>query len=103
MRVAVTGASGFVGRHLVRDLRAAAHAVRSLVRVLSTAPDSDEARAIDLSPAGPLDEALAGVDAVVHAAAYLPASYEDPGEARKLLEVNALGTLAVLESSVRAS
>jgi nucleoside-diphosphate-sugar epimerase len=33
--------------------------------------------------------------------AYLPASYADSGEARKLLEVNALGTLAVLESCVR--
>ena len=56
MKVAVTGASGFVGRHLVRGLRAHGHAVRSLVRDLSTAPESDEARAVDLSSAGPLDE-----------------------------------------------
>ena len=40
MKVAVTGASGFVGRHLVRGLRAHGHAVRSLVRDLSTAPSS---------------------------------------------------------------
>jgi UDP-glucose 4-epimerase len=103
MKVAVTGASGFVGRHLVRGLRAHGHAVRSLVRDLSKAPESDEARAVDLSSACPLDEPLAGVDAVVHAAAYLPASNADPGEARKLLEVNALGTLAVLEACVRTS
>ncbi|WIM13722.1 NAD(P)-dependent oxidoreductase [Enhydrobacter sp.] len=101
MKVAVTGASGFIGRHLVCSLRAHGHAVRSLVRDLSTAPESDETRAIDLSFTGPLDEALAGVDAVIHAAAYLPASYADPGETRKLLEVNALGTLAVLEACVR--
>jgi UDP-glucose 4-epimerase len=103
MKVTVTGASGFVGRHLVHGLRAHGHSVRSLVRDLSTAPDSDEVRVVDLFSAGPLDEALAGVDAVVHAAAYLPASYVDPGEARKLLEVNALGTLAILESCVRTS
>ena len=103
MKVSVTGASGFVGRHLVHGLRAHGHTVRSLVRDLSTAPASDEVRAVDLSSAEPLDEALAGADAVVHAAAYLPASYADPGEARKLLEVNALGTLAVLEACVRIS
>ena len=87
MKVGVTGASGFVGRHLVHTLRVHGHRVRSLVRDLSTAPESDEARVVDLSSAEPLDTALAGVDAVVHAAAYLPASYADPGEARKLLEV----------------
>jgi UDP-glucose 4-epimerase len=103
MKVSVTGASGFVGRHLVHALRKHGHRVRSLVRDLSTAPESDEVREIDLSSAEPLDAALAGVDAVVHAAAYLPASYADPGEARKLLEVNALGTLAILESCVRTS
>jgi len=103
VRVAVTGASGFVGRHLVRGLRAHGHAVRALVRDLWTAPESDEARAVDLPSAGPLDEALAGVDTVIHAAAHLPASYADPGEARKLLEVNALGTLAILESCVHTS
>ena len=82
MKVSVTGASGFVGRHLDHGLRAHGHTVRSLVRDLSTAPASDEVRAVDLSSAEPLDEALAGADAVVHAAAYLPASYADPGEAR---------------------
>jgi UDP-glucose 4-epimerase len=103
MKVSVTGASGFVGRHLVHGLRAYGHRVRSLVRDLSTAPECDEARVVDLSSAEPLDAALAGADAVVHAAAYLPASYTDPGEARKLLKVNALGTLAVLEACVRTS
>jgi nucleoside-diphosphate-sugar epimerase len=78
MKVAVTGASGFVGRHLVRGLRAHGHAVRSLVRDLSKAPESDEARAVDLSSACPLDEPIAGVDAVVHAAAYLPPRMRTP-------------------------
>jgi nucleoside-diphosphate-sugar epimerase len=40
---------------------------------------------------------------VVQAAAYLPAQFADPEEARKLLEVNAFGTFALLKSSVRTS
>ena len=38
MKVAVTGASGFVGRHLVRGLRAHGHSVRSLVRASRRRP-----------------------------------------------------------------
>ena len=53
MKVTVTGASGFVGRHLVRTLRAHGHVVRSLVRDLSMAPESDEAGAVDLSSGSP--------------------------------------------------
>ena len=55
--------------------------------------------------ATPCVRALAAAFALASciAAAYLPASYADPGEARKLLEVNALGTLAVVESCVRTS
>ncbi len=103
MRIAVTGATGFVGRHLVRTLRAHGHTVRALVRDVAQPSHADEVRRFDLSSGDSFDDAIASVDALVHAAAYLPSSYADPGEARKLLEVNALGTLSLLEACVRAS
>ncbi|MEM9186340.1 MAG: TIGR01777 family oxidoreductase [Planctomycetota bacterium] len=64
--VAVTGASGLVGRALVAELEAAGRRVRRLVR----RPAQDPAAEVYWQPsAGEIDAAaLAGVDAVVHLA-----------------------------------
>lgn len=66
-RVAVTGASGFVGRHLLRALRDRGPAPIAVAR---RRPEVDgvEHRGSDYSPAS-LVSALAGADAVVHLAA----------------------------------
>lgn len=65
MRVALTGASGLLGGHLVRSLRAERHEVRTLVRRQPTAPDE-----VRWDPgSGEVDlVGLAGVDAVIHLA-----------------------------------
>ena len=65
MQVAITGASGLIGRALAESLRAGGHAVRPLVR-----RPSDDPGAVRWDPvAGTLDAAaLEGVDAVVHLA-----------------------------------
>jgi len=65
MKIAITGADGFIGRPLVARLAQAGHDVRRLVRRAARAPDE-----IAWDPAaGSVDrEALAGVDAVVHLA-----------------------------------
>lgn len=64
MRIAVSGASGFVGSALVPALREAGHGVLTLVR----RPPADETEA-QWDPAGTVDAArLRGVDAVVHLA-----------------------------------
>jgi nucleoside-diphosphate-sugar epimerase len=74
MRIAVTGATGFLGRHIVRRLASAGHQLRSWHRPTSDRTGFDDVqRSIEWLP-GQLGDAAAttalirGVDAVVHAA-----------------------------------
>src|ERR1017187_4971315 len=71
MRVLVTGATGFIGRHAVRALAAAGHAVVALVRATSDRAGLGEVEFAvgDLSDTASLRSACRGVDVVVHAAA----------------------------------
>lgn len=99
-RVAITGATGFVGGKVLAALLAAGHEVRALVRG-GAKIDGIDCHDWDLaSPEGGSDAAVAGADVLVHAGAYLPPNYADPAYARQCLEVNALGTLELLERAV---
>lgn len=69
--IAVTGATGFLGRHLVSALHAAGHAVRAVVRSPEKARDLGCASVAvaDLADADALTRAFTGCDAVIHNAA----------------------------------
>ncbi|WP_219418413.1 NAD-dependent epimerase/dehydratase family protein [Pseudonocardia nigra] len=74
--VAVTGSSGKLGRHVVRDLQAHGYRVVALDRVLDPGSPAAAAVRVDLTDHGQVLEALTavddrhdGVDAVVHLAA----------------------------------
>lgn len=89
--VAVTGASGFVGSAVVRELAESGQSVVGLVRWPQT---STSYRKYDLSAS--LDEALlTGVDSIVHCA-FVRA---DRGN-RNAFEINVKGTLKLFERAV---
>ena len=94
--VIVTGARGFVGRRLIQRLRADGREIRTLSR----GSDAD----IPYPDDGRFDpRSFAGCEAIVHLAAHLPASMEDPSEAERCFQVNALHTLSLLQASSTAS
>lgn len=102
-RVLVTGATGFLGSHVVEALAARGIAVRALSRRAGGGP---RAGPVELATAG-LDDpeglrrALVGVTSVVHLAAHVHETGARPDESAHR-SVNLDGTAALLEAAVQA-
>ena len=107
--ILVTGASGFVGSHLVPSLLASGHRVVALTRtpergelVMARVPaaqrDAIEVRLGDIIRPASLGPALADVDAVVHLAA-IPRDFNAGADLRL---VNTEGTRAVVVAMAAA-
>ncbi len=73
--VLVTGANGFVGRHLTPVLESGGWIVRRAIRTPTGGPN--EIRIDSIGPATDWKDALVGVDAIVHLAAHVHAPYEE--------------------------
>lgn len=109
--VCVTGATGFVGAYVVRELLARGYRVRAAVRdpkarnkaahllALAGAADRLELVAGDLERAGSFDEAIAGVDAVIHTASAVALAAKDPQ--REIVDVAVNGTRHVLAAALK--
>src|SRR5262249_6706336 len=112
MRIAITGATGFLGRYLVRHLAAAGHHLRCWYRPGSDRGGfEDQAGAIEWLPGVLGQEAAAGelvrgADAVVHAAV----QWEGPrsrgrashGAAGVFFGVNFTGSLQLFQAAFEA-
>jgi UDP-glucose 4-epimerase len=95
MRVLVTGATGFVGRAVVRQLTIAGHSVVGFAR--TSVPCSCELRTGDILDLAALEQAVEGADAVCHLAALalVRESFEEPV---RYFRVNVAGTLNLLDA-----
>jgi nucleoside-diphosphate-sugar epimerase/N-acetylglutamate synthase-like GNAT family acetyltransferase len=100
MRYFVTGATGFIGGRLVRQLRAAGHEVRALVRSPSKAPDLAGLGASlhpgDITDKETMRAAMRGTDGVFHLAAWYRIG-AGARERRAAERINVQGTRNVLE------
>ena len=99
MRVLVTGAGGFVGKHLLRELRRANHIPLALDLEPCTAPEAEASYIADLRNMESLRDALrtADADACIHLAgiAFVPTGWTDP---ELVFDVNLNGTVNLLEA-----
>lgn len=100
MKVFLTGGTGFVGREVLRQLLAAGHSVRALVREgsedkLMTAKDV-EVHPGDVTDAASLVGALEDCDAVIHLVGIIR---EFPGRGLTFKKMHVEGTENVLEAA----
>jgi len=102
MKVLVTGSNGRIGSNLVRELLARGHSVRGFVypgdakRVDRLRQFFPEAETVfgDLRDEAAVREAVRGVDAVYH----LAAAFAGPFSHSEYVDINARGTLHLLEA-----
>lgn len=110
--ILVTGASGFVGLNIVEALLNAGRHVVALSHDALPAPASAAFAGLpgrletivgDVAATGSIDAAIRdhGVDAAIHLAAITYGAQQDLRGTSRVLDVNAIGTLAMFEAALR--
>jgi nucleoside-diphosphate-sugar epimerase len=100
--VLVTGASGFIGSHLVRRCQKDGYRVKVLARKGNACIPSLQASGVevvvgDVRDAGVVDAAVLGCNLVLHAAALA----SDWGAAQVFIDINVVGTRNICDASLR--
>ena len=98
MKCLVSGATGYIGRHLCRELLARGDSVIALSKTGAPLPDGTPTRAIDLARAMPGRELLEGVDVVFHLAGIA----HQKAEAHSYRELNEEATLQLARHAAAA-
>lgn len=103
MKIFMTGATGYIGQHLARELLAQGNDVVALVRSEEKARKLTAAGAAcvigDLNDKASIQKGMAGCEAVFHLAAYARVW---PDEKAIFQEVNIAGTRTILEAALKA-
>ncbi len=94
-RILVTGATGFLGSHLVRQLSDAGFDVVAFARTATPAAERVTVRTGDVLDAAAIREAAQGCELAVHAAGHVS---RNPDDAESLYRVHVDGTKTVLDA-----
>jgi nucleoside-diphosphate-sugar epimerase len=101
LRLAVTGGTGFIGQHLLRELTRRGYQVRVLLRRPTMLPAECTSAVIgDIARPQNMASALAGVDAIIHSAGLSVAASGRPEDDYRVLNVEA--TIGLARSAQRA-
>ena len=98
--VALTGATGFIGQHLLRELPKRGYRVRVLLRRPEALPECDSAFVGDIRYPRNMSEALAGADFVIHSAGIAHAMSGVPEDDYRA--INTKGTVQLAQAAKRA-
>lgn len=105
MKVLITGANGFLGSAIVRQLLAAGYSVKGMLRAESqtfTLEGLDIEETIgDVRNSEAVDNAVQGTDIVIHTASTYSFTPWWDKKASKIYDINVGGTKNVLEASLR--
>jgi len=107
-KVLLTGASGFIAKHILRELLAGGYAVRASIRsdkrkneIQSLFPNANiEFVHLDLLKDEGWNEALAGVDVLMHTASPFP--FSEPKDPQDLIRPAVDGTLRAMKAAKAA-
>jgi len=103
MKIAITGAAGFLGRPLVRKLIRDGHSVTALVRQPEQTPSVEGAPVQKFDARAPLNPgALVGQEAVIHLAGESIAQRWTEERKALILESRTAGTSAIVKAAIDA-
>ena len=110
MQVALTGATGFIGRYIANHLAGQGHSLRCWHRASSNRDGFDQISDLqwvmgDLGDRDSANALVEGCDAVVHAALYRPGMgfRGAEGDLVEFVQKNVVGTLELIEAARSAN